>query len=386
MAPFEPSSNALVIGEPSLRAWTAEIVRRLGTPDDIALDVADVLIAADLRGVASHGTFRLPVYAALAEASVIATAARPSRDGGTVVLSRWDAGDGWGPHAGRVLMDDAIERASDLGLAASIAHRASHFGIAGWYSMRAASRGFIGMTMTNASPLVAPTRSRERLLGTNPIAVAAPAGRFGMYVLDMATSAVTWGRVLVADRRGSGLPPGVAIDGEGNPTTSPSEVLLAGSLLPLGGAEATAGYKGYGLAMMVDVLTGVLAGANFGSRVIPFSTTRGPSDLGQLFLAIDPKALGNGGFEGRMEALCEELVAAPLAPDAPGPVLIPGQPEAEMDAEQRRSGVRLETGHHEALVRLGERLGVPLPAPIQGGASTAHPRAVGDPRGDSVAP
>ncbi len=386
MSPFEFPSNVVTIGEPSLHAWTAEIVRRVGTPDDIAADVADVLIAADLRGVSSHGTFRLPVYAALAEASVIATAARPARDGGTAVLRRWDAADGWGPHAGRVLMDDAIERASELGLAASIAHRASHFGIAGWYSMRAASRGFIGMTLTNASPLVAPTRSRERLLGTNPIAVAAPAGRFGMFVLDMATSAVTWGRVLVDDRRGSQLPPGVAMDGEGNPTTSPSNVLRAGALLPLGGTEATAGYKGYGLAMMVDILTGVLAGASFGSRVTPFSTTRGPSDLGQLFLAIDPKALGDDDFETRMEALCEELVAAPLAPDASGPVLIPGQPEAEMEDEQLRSGVRLETSHHEALVRLGARLGVPLPDSTQGGASTARPSVVDDPHSDPDAP
>lgn len=381
MAPFEQPSDSVAIDARTLRHWTSEVVRRLGTPDDIATDVGEVLVAADLRGVASHGTFRLPVYASLAEAAVIAVNARPVRDGGTAVFSRWNAGDGWGPHAGRVLMDDAIDRARDLGLAASIAHRASHFGIAGWYSMRAASRGLIGMTLTNASPLVAPTRSRERLLGTNPIAVAAPAGRFGMFVLDMATSAVTWGRVLVADRRGLDIPAGVAIDGDGAPSTSPSDVLRAGALLPLGGTEATAGYKGYGLAMMVDLLTGVLAGANFGSRVIPFSTTRGPSDLGQLFVAIDPAALGNDDFERRMEALCDELVAAPLVPDAPGPVLIPGQPEAEMEAEQRRTGVRLESGHHQALVRLGEQLGVPFPATAQAPSVSDHPRARIDPPG-----
>jgi LDH2 family malate/lactate/ureidoglycolate dehydrogenase len=384
MPSFEHAGGVVATDARALEDWTAEIVRRVGTPGDIAADVAGVLVAADLRGVASHGTFRLPVYAALAEAGVIVTDARPVRDGGTPVLRRWNAGDGWGPHAGRVLVDDAIERALDLGMAASIAHRASHFGIAGWYAMRAASRGLVGMTLTNASPLVAPTRSRERLLGTNPIAVAAPAGRFGMFVLDMATSAVTWGRVLVADRRGMDLAPGVAIDGQGSPATNPSDVLREGALLPLGGTESTAGYKGYGLAMMVDVLTGVLAGASFGSRVIPFSTTRGPSDLGQLFLAINPAALGDDGFEGRMEALCEELVAAPLAPDAPGPVLIPGQPEAEMEAEQRRTGIRLEVGHREALVRLGGRLGVPFPDPVPGTVAT-RPCEPADPEGDSSA-
>jgi LDH2 family malate/lactate/ureidoglycolate dehydrogenase len=386
MAPFELPGDSVVIDALALRGWTAAIVRRVNTPDDIAADVADVLVAADLRGVASHGTFRLPVYARLAEAGVIDTQARPVEDGGTAVMRRWNARDGWGPHAGRVLMDDAIARALELGMAASLAHHASHFGIAGWYSMRAASRGLVGMTLSNASPLVAPTRSRQRLLGTNPIAVAAPAGRFGTFVLDMATSAVTWGRVLVADRRGSDIAGGVAIDGDGNPSTSPSEVLRTGALLPLGGLEATAGYKGYGLAMMVDVLTGVLAGANFGSRVVPFSTTAGPSDLGQLFLAIDPATLGDDEFEARMEALCEELVTAPLAPDAPGPVLIPGQPETEMEAEQLRTGVRLEAGHHDALVRLGERLDVPFPGPA-GPAPIAPLRPAGaDPHTRPVVP
>jgi len=371
LSSFGEPIDGIRVDANALLGWTADIIRRLRTPDDVAQDVAEVLVAADLRGIASHGTFRLPVYASLAEAGVIATTARPSRDGGTPVLSRWDAADGWGPHAGRVLMDDAIERALDLGLAASLARRASHFGIAGWYSIRAASRGLIGMTMTNASPLVAPTRSRKRLLGTNPIAVAAPAGRFGTFVLDMATSAVTWGRVLVADRRGQEVEPGVAIDEEGWSSTVPSRVLTSGALLPLGGTEATAGYKGYGLAMLVDVLTGVLAGANFGTRVVPFSTTAGPSNLGQLFLAIDPALAGDDGFETRMEALCEELVNAPLAPDAPGPVLIPGQPEAQLEAERRRDGIPFEPTDVEALVRLGERLRAPFPEPMPGPGSSA---------------
>ena len=361
MSPFEAPIDGVTVDADELRSWTAEIVRRLSTPADIADDVADVLVASDLRGVASHGTFRLPVYVGLAEAGVIDVAARPSRDGGTQVISRWDAANGWGPHAGRVLIDDAIERASTIGMAATICHRASHFGIAGWYAMRAAARGLIGLTLSNSSPLVAPTRGRTRLLGTNPIAIAAPAGRFGTFVLDMATSAITWGRVLVAARRGEGIVDGIAIDGDGRPTAVPSEVLESGALLPLGGVEETAGYKGYGLALMVDLLTGVLAGANFGSRVIPFSTTAGPSDLGQLFIAIDPASIAEG-FEGRMEALCDELVHAPLAPSAPGRVLIPGEPETEREAYQRAHGIVLDVRHHVSLVDLGERLGARFPA------------------------
>src|SRR5439155_1189941 len=266
MAALEQPSDGVAVDAAVLRDWTAEIVCRVGTPADIATDVADVLVAADLRGVTSHGTYRLPVYAALAETGIIAVAARPRRERGTPVFDRWDAGAGWGPHAGRVLVDDVIERAGRFGVAIAVARRASHFGIAGWYAMRASARGFIGLTMSNTSPLVAPTRGRTRLMGTNPIAVAAPAG---------------------------------------------------------------------------------------------------PSDLGQLFMAVDPAAIDDdGGFVERMETLCAELSSAPPAPDAPGPVLIPGQPEVEREAAQRRDGVSLDPAHHASLIELGQRLGSAFPSTV----------------------
>ena len=346
----------------SLRGWCYTIIEELGTPAEIAADVADVLVAADLRGVASHGTFRLPVYVRLAEAGVVHVAARPTRVGGTAVVSLWDGHDGWGAHAGRVLVDDAIDRAAELGLAGSLVRHASHFGIAGWYAMRAAARGMIGLVMTNTSPLVAPTRGKGQVLGTNPIALAAPSAQHGTFVLDMATSAVTWGRVLVAGRRGTRLPDQVAVDGDGRPSADPETVLQEGALMPLGGAEATAGYKGFGLALMVDILTGVLAGANFGSRVVPFSTTRGPSDLGQLFIAIDPATIGAEGFEARMDALLQDVMDAPAAADKSQRIVVPGQPEVERERLQRRIGVVLDDLDHAALTDLGERRGIPFPS------------------------
>jgi LDH2 family malate/lactate/ureidoglycolate dehydrogenase len=364
MAPLQLPIHGVRVKRDDLHGWTREVVRRVGTPPDIAVDVADVLVAADLRGIASHGTWRLPVYVSLAEAGVLDASARPAVVGGTHVVRVYDARDGWGPHAGRVLMDDAIARAGELGLAGSLARRASHFGIAGWYALRAAARGLVGIVLTNTTPLAAPTRGRTRMLGTNPLAVAAPAGRREPFLLDMATTALTWGHVLLASERAEALPPGVAIDAEGEPTTDPARVLAGGSLLGLGGSEETGGYKGYGLALMVDILTGVLAGAAFGSRVVPFSTTLGPSDLGQLFLAIDPARLGNDAFEARLERLLDELGEAPAAPDARGPVLIPGEPEARAEDEQLREGIRLREDAHDALVRLGSRLGVEFPATV----------------------
>src|SRR2546426_65928 len=127
-------------------------------------------------------------------------------------------------------------------------------GIAGWYAMRAAASGMIGVSLTNTSPLVAPTRARVSMLGTNPIAVAAPAGKYEMLVLDMATSTIPRGRIEVAARRGEMIPVGWAIAPDGSPATTPEQA-LAGSLQPLGGEESTAGYKGYGLALIVELLT-----------------------------------------------------------------------------------------------------------------------------------
>jgi len=373
MPPFDVPSDGFLVDHVTLRDWTRDVICRTGTEADIADDVADVLVAADLRGITSHGTGRLSMYVSLVEAGITDAHQRPERIGGTPALGLWDAHNGWGPHAGRVVMDDVIVKATTLGIAAAVIRHANHYGIAGWYAIRAADRGLIGMTMTNGTPLVAPTRGRTKLLGTNPIAFAAPAGRYGHLVLDMATSSVTWGRLLVDARRGRDLADGVGMDVDGRVTTSPAAVLADGALIPLGGSEATAGYKGYGLALMVDALTGVLAAASSGPFVEPFSLVGGPSNLGQMFLAIDPDALDPGGYEQRLETLLDALVEAPTAPDAPGPVLYPGQPEAEREIEQREHGIVLDAGHHELLVRLGERIGLPLPTLVPVRAQVGGP-------------
>ncbi len=323
--------------------------------------MAEVLLASDLRGIASHGTARMPQYVKLVEAGVMDPAARPVRESGKAALVRFDARNGWGHHAARVATDDAIERAALSGSAISSVRNTNHYGIAGWYAMRVARRGMIGMSLTNTSPLVAPTRARVSLLGTNPIAVAAPSGRFGMVVLDMATSAVPRGRIEVAARRGETLPVGWAIGSDGSPATSP-EAALAGALQPLGGAEETGGHKGYGLALVVELLCGILADAAFGPNVIGLFSTDGPSNLGQFFLAIDPAAVGGAAaFESRLERLVEQLISAPTAAGAPGPVLFPGQPEAERALAQAANGVAIDRGHYGSLRELGLRLGVPFP-------------------------
>lgn len=365
MPVYEDPIDARFLDPVSLRGWTAAVVRRMGTPDDIAADVAEVLLASDRRAIASHGTARLTQYVALVEAGVMDPVARPVVERERPALVLMDAQNGWGHHACRVAVDLAIERARTFGTATVVVRRSNHYGIAGWYALRAASQGLIGVSLTNSSPLVAPTRSRRPLLGTNPIAVAAPAGRFGLYCLDMATSTVPRGRIEVAARRGWSLPIGWALDADGAPATTP-DAALAGSLHPLGGEEETGGYKGYGLALVVELLTGILGGAAFGPNVVSlFSTHEGPADLGETFLVIDPTAIdAPGAFEARLETLLQQLVESPTAPGAPGPVLVHGAPEAAAEARADERGIAVDGEHYASLVALGDRLGVPVPSDL----------------------
>jgi L-2-hydroxycarboxylate dehydrogenase (NAD+) len=363
MPVYADPEDAAVLAVGVLRTWTTQIASALGTPADIAGDVAEILLSADRRGIASHGTARLPNYAALIEAGVMVADARPELQLDKPALGWFDAANGWGHHAGRVAVDWAISRARDSGAAVALVRNSNHYGIAGWYALRAASAGLIGLSFTNSSPLVAPTRALRPLIGTNPIAMAAPAGRYGTFCLDMATSTVPRGRIEVAARRGETLPIGWAIGADGTPATTP-EAALAGALLPLGGLEHTAGYKGYGLSVMVDILTGVVAGAAFGPHIVGLFSTGQPSDLGHAFWVLDPAAVEpNGGFSKRLEAYLDELVAAETQPGAPGRVLVPGEPEAEAERRADRRGVVLDAEHFRSLDALSSRLGVPTPPP-----------------------
>jgi len=347
-----------------LRSWTEQLLQQIRTPPDLAASVAEVLVASDLRGIASHGTARLAQYLKLVSAGVLDPTARAVKEGGKPALARFNACNGWGQPAARIAADDAIQRARDYGAAISLVRNTNHYGIAGWYAMRMAREGLVGISLTNAAAMVAPTRARIPMLGTNPIAVAAPAGRFGMVVLDMATSTVPRGRIEVAARRGESIPEGWAIGPDGSASLTP-EAALKGALQPLGGSESSGGYKGYGLALVVELLTGVLAGAACGPHILGLFSTEGNSDLGQFFMAIDPDVLdAPHSFESRLESLLAELTAAPLIPNAPGPVLYPGQPEAERAAYQEARGIALDRATHATLLGLANDYGVPLP-PVQ---------------------
>lgn len=266
-------------------------------------------------------------------------------------------------------MELAIKKAKECGVAWVVARNSNHYGIAGWYAMMASEQGMIGMSMTNTSPVCTPTRSKKAAIGTNPIACAAPT--LGPpVVLDMATPTVPFGKVELKHRKQEECPPGWGVDSNGEQTTDPAKIIFGGGVTPLGGPEITAGYKGYGLGLMVEMLSGVLAnsacGPDLGMAMNPNAVNRTePINLGQCFMAIDPDKFCPG-YPARMDRLANQMRDLPRADDAPGPVLVPGDPEREATEKQEKDGLDIHENVAATLVALGKKLKVPLPAGFMG--------------------
>ena len=305
-----------------------------------------------LRGTDSHGVARLPVYIERLRAGVLNARPRPSvlkRDGVVAVV---DGDQGPGQVAAVFATDVSIELAREHGAGVVVVRRSAHFGAAAYYAMRAAEHGLVAMAMTNTEPLVIPYGGAEPALGTNPICLAAPAAG-GVFNLDMATSQVAMNRVWNARDEGRPIPEGWGVDAEGRTTTDAAAVV---SGMPLGG------YKGYGLALMVEVLCGVLAGAGVREGVGElYGAETAPQDTGHFHLAIDPeRTVGRDRFAAVLEGLLGELRA--IAP-SPGfdEVLVAGDPEERARAERERWGVPVEPALWSTLRALSAELGVAAP-------------------------
>ncbi|KAJ0069609.1 hypothetical protein NL108_011109, partial [Boleophthalmus pectinirostris] len=230
-----------------------------------------------------------------------------------------------GPVVGNFCMKLALKKAREAGIGWVVARGSNHYGIAGYYSMQALTENMIGMSFTNTSPLVVPTRAKECTLGTNPISVAAPANDGDSFVLDMATSAVALGKIELHHRRGDEIPIGWGQDSQGKMTPDPSKVLSGGGLVPIGGSEATGGYKGYGLGMMVEVFCGILAGAEYSNRIRTWKVTDKVANLGQCFVAINPENFAPGFTDRMSDLLSIQRGMDPADPETP--VLTAGDPE-----------------------------------------------------------
>ena len=343
-----------------LKNYAVRFFTKHGVPEADAAIAAEILVSADMRGVDSHGVIRLDTYyGSRLRAGLIdpLTPVKVLRE--SAVTLALDAQAGLGQVAGYRAMQRCIEMAQASGLAMVTVRNSNHYGIAGYYAMMALPHDMIGISFTNSQPLVAPTYGRTAILGTNPIAVAAPAGHNRPYVLDMATSIVPIGRVTVYQKAGRPIPEGWGIDGEGQITTDPNAVLKGGALLALGGSDIMRGYKGYGLSLLVDIFSGVLSGASFASAVGHPGENK-PADVGHFFAAIRVEAFRDlVDFKRDMDALLDQLKNAPKAVGQER-IYIHGEKEFELAEHYAREGVPLMVEVVRGLQEVGAKIGVPF--------------------------
>jgi L-2-hydroxycarboxylate dehydrogenase (NAD+) len=346
-----------------LHAFTAQVFEKYGVPAEDAKTTADVLVAADRRGINSHGVARLGRYVKYLQDGVVHSKPDIRIVRETPVTALVDGGNGLGQPVGVWAMRLCIKKAKEAGLSFVAVRSSNHYGIAAYYSMMALDEGLIGISMTNSAPLVVPTFGKDMFYGTNPLSVAAPTWEERPFVLDMATSTVPRGKLEVYNRAGKDLPLTWAVDAEGNPTANAAEVLdnmlnrRGGGLSPLGGAtEETGGHKGYGLAIMVDIFTGVLSGGYYGPLV--YGKKGEGAGVCHFFGAMKIDAFGPAeAFKKSMDDLIRRLKGHTKAGGSDR-IWIHGEKEYEKEDAQLED-VAIGAKVAEALKEIGQQAGVP---------------------------
>lgn len=339
---------------------------KIGCPEVHAQIGADVLLSADMRGVDSHGVARLSGYVRLWEKGRINTNPNIKVVHETPSTAVVDGDKGLGLVVAPYAMNVAIEKASKAGTGWVSVKNSNHYGIAGYHAMMALEHDMIGISLTNASPLVSPTFSKERLLGTNPISVAIPADQEPPFVADMATTTAANGKLEILQRKGEDAPQGWVQDKDGNGTTSSNGVKEGGALLPLGGDREHGSHKGYALGSIVDIFSAVLSGANYGPWVPPFVAFLEPDPnpvgegIGHFFGAMRVDAFRPASeFKSHMDNWIKRFRTAKTTPGNEK-VLIPGDPERELEEYRKTNGIPLLDPVVKDLSELGQRFGVKL--------------------------
>lgn len=276
-----------------LTGFIEQIFIHAGANKENAKIIADALVLAELRGIPSHGVIRIKDYLMLVRHGRMVLNPQMTIVTETPSTALVDGGNGPGMVVGKFAMELAMKKAKEVGSGWIAVRNSNHFGIAAYYTLMAAERDMIGFAMTNGNPLVAPTFGLDRLLGTNPIAMSIPSASEGTFTADFATTPIPRGKFEIMEKTGQRAPWGVLQDAEGNITDDPSVLRRGGAILPLGGDYEHAGYKGYCLAAMVDILSAVVSGANFGPYV--------PPQVAYLPLRTDLPGLGLGHFFGAIK-------------------------------------------------------------------------------------
>lgn len=351
--------------EQELRSFTERVFLTMGCRVTDAHLAADVLLKSDLRGIDSHGVARLSGYVRLWEKKRINAQPNIKVVHETATTATVDGDGGLGLVVAPFAMKLAIEKAEIYGSGWVAVKNSNHFGIAGYHALMAVEKDMIGISMTNASPLVAPTYSNERLLGTNPMCYAFPAGKYPPVIVDMATAAAANGKLEIAQRANQPIPEGWVQDKNGNASTNPHELKSGGSLLPLGSDKDHGSHKGYGLGATVDILSAVLSGANYGPWVPPFvAFLEPPTDpvgegIGHFFGAMRVDGFRPAAdFKSHLDHWIERFKSAGTI-DPQKKVIIPGEPEYAAEKERKENGIPLVDAVVKDLNELAEKLQIP---------------------------
>ncbi len=355
-----------LIQHKDLESFVEKVFNAIGCSEVHAKQATKTLLDADLRGIDSHGVARLSGYIRLWEVQRINAVPKIKIVHETPSTAVVDGDSGLGlvvaPHA----MSIAVEKAKNVGTGWVSVCNSNHFGIAASHAMLALKEDMIGMVMTNASALVAPTFSKERMLGTNPICVAVPAGEEPPFIADLATTTAANGKLEILQRKGADAPLGWIQDQEGNPIQNAHALKEGGALLPLGGDRDHGSHKGYALGAIVDIFSGILSGANFGPWVPPFPAyVPMPENLpgkgiGHFFGAMRIDAFRKSeDFKKDMDLWIRRFKAAKPINDEQ-PVIIPGDPERQYQKEREKNGIPLVESVWNDLQAISQKFNIKL--------------------------
>lgn len=335
----------------TLRNFYVTLLLAVNTPPTEAGITADALVDADLHGLETHGALRLPSYMKVAKDGRLEASNIPFLEWQKKAISLVNGNNGWGQPAAVMAVREVINNAKLHGVGAVAIKNTNHIGTCGYYARKIAENGLVGFVTTNSSPNMPPWGGSESVLGTNPICFSAPSPEGNIVVLDMATSVVAKGKILLAAEKGEPIPEGWALDKDGRTTIDP-KAALEGYLLPLGGP------KGYGLALFADILSGVLSGANFGTKVRGMlGKGTDPAGVGAFMWAIDLELFGEEDFYERMGELISMITGAKLA-EGVNNIYLPGEIEQRTAKERSLNGIPMNTAILKKINMVAHELGV----------------------------
>ncbi|MDQ0218166.1 Ldh family oxidoreductase [Peribacillus cavernae] len=334
-----------------LKSFCTEVLIAAGIPDADAEIISDSLVHANLSGVHSHGVSKLNDYLTRLDNNLVTKETHISVIRESATTAMIDANNGWGQIASQKAVDIAVEKAKEYGSSWVGVNNSNHYGTASYWTAKIASHGMIGISMTNTSPVMVPFGSKTPTLGTNPVCIAVPSASGKPIMLDMATSNQARGKITLAAKNGNPIPNDWAVSIDGHETTDPQEA-LKGSLLPFGGA------KGSGLAIMVDILTGVLTGSLYGSNVPRFYDDPFPQNLGHMFAAINIESMMP--LDMFLHRMTDKERETRESEPAAGfeKVYMPGDLEYLRAEEHRKTGIPLSREIYSELLNTAKRYGV----------------------------